>query len=140
MKSTVVRNPLELIGPSKSVLICTLHSLEKTIGRPYSIRVSRQILYCLGVSHVLTKLICPLGRWHKTWLWHWSANIFQSTDLDKWQHFGSVYVFPLNLFIELRLLWTGVQKRYEMKLFQKFDLFFGISQIHIQKEIFFTIC
>ena len=46
MKSTVVRNPLELIGPSKYVLIYMLHSLEKTIARPYLIYGCRA-KYCI---------------------------------------------------------------------------------------------
>ena len=37
MKSKVVRNSLLLGGASKSLLVYTLHSLEKTIARPYSI-------------------------------------------------------------------------------------------------------
>ena len=59
MKSTVVWNPLLLVGLSKSVLVYTLHSLEKTIARPYS----RQILYCC------CRLCWPI--WPiPYWLWH----------------------------------------------------------------------
>ena len=32
----MVRNSLLLVDPSKSVLVYTLHSLEKTIARPYA--------------------------------------------------------------------------------------------------------